>query len=126
MRIEGVAASALNAFSVDMAVRANNIANVNTREFQSQNPTLTTGPHGKGVDVAAIHKNTQAGPRVPGLVMVDENGRETMRPGFVEGSNTDVAREFVSMIAAQRAYEANAAMIRASDELSGALLDTMV
>ncbi|MDR3175595.1 MAG: flagellar basal body protein [Desulfovibrio sp.] len=46
--------------------------------------------------------------------------------GVVEGSNTDLAREFTRMIVTENAYSANAAMIRAWDEMTGSILNIRV
>lgn len=126
MRLDSIASSALSAFGVDMMARANNIANVNTREFQSQAVTLQTGPRGEGVAVGAISRDTAPGPLVPGLITDNADGRTVLRPGYVEGSNTDVAREFTGMIATHRGYDANAAVVRAYEDLSGTVLDLKV
>jgi flagellar basal-body rod protein FlgC len=42
---------------------------------------------------------------------------------FVEGSNTDLAREFTTMIVTQNAYTAQTAVIRAWDDMTGSLLN---
>ncbi len=44
-------------------------------------------------------------------------GRGTIASNSLEQSNVDIATEFVKMIAAQRAFQANAKMITTSDEL---------
>ncbi|MEW6743100.1 MAG: flagellar hook-basal body complex protein [Planctomycetota bacterium] len=44
-------------------------------------------------------------------------GRGELRAGALEASNVELAQEFVRMIEAQRSYQANARVIRASDEL---------
>ncbi len=46
-----------------------------------------------------------------------EDGLGTLRSGFIEQSNVSVVEEMVSMIISQRAYEANAKVIRTSDEM---------
>lgn len=46
--------------------------------------------------------------------------------GMVEGSNTDLPREFATMIVTENAYGANAAFIRAWDELTGSILNVKV
>ncbi len=44
-------------------------------------------------------------------------GLGTIQQGMLEGSNVSVVEEFVNMILAQRAYEANSRVIRAADEM---------
>ncbi len=126
MNIGSIAASALNAFGVDMLVRANNIANVNTPAFQSQRVDLMSGHGDQGVTIGAIYHNTTPGPLLPSNVTVAENGRSALATGYLEGSNSDLAQEFVRMTAAQRAFEANAAVIRSHDDITGTLLDLKV
>ena len=123
MRMGSMAASAMNAFSVDMMVRANNIANVNTDGFKAQNVNLMTGAGGEGVMVGSISTNDTPGPPIPGYLGVDAISREVVSPGHLEGSNTDLAREYVHMISTQRAYEANAVSVRTVDDMTGFLLD---
>lgn len=43
--------------------------------------------------------------------------------GMAEGSNTDIPREFTTLIMTENAYSANAATIRAWDELTGSILN---
>ncbi len=40
-----------------------------------------------------------------------------MQQGFLEDSNVSVVEEMVAMILAQRAYEANSRVVKASDEM---------
>ena len=54
-----------------------------------------------------------------------QNARNLIQ-GIVEGSNTDLPREFATMIVTTNAYSANAAAIRAWDELVGSLLNVKV
>ncbi len=126
MQIGSTNASALSAFGVDMLVRANNLANVNTPGFHAQNLSLMTGNQDQGVMVGLISTDKTPGPPVPGLVAVNEDGREVLSPGYLEGSNTDIAREYVHMIGTQNAYAANAAAIRTVDDMTGMLLDMKV
>ena len=46
-----------------------------------------------------------------------EDGIGTIVQGFLEDSNVSVVEEMVNMILAQRAYEANSKVVRASDEM---------
>ena len=48
----------------------------------------------------------------PGL-----DGVGALRQGMLEGSNVSVVEEFIHMIMGQRAYEANARVVRAADEM---------
>ena len=126
MQIGSTNASALGAFGVEMLVRANNIANVNTPGFQAQNLSLMTGNQDQGVMVGLISTDKTPGPPIPGLVAINQDGREVFSPGYLEGSNTDIAREYVHMTGIQRAYEANAIAIRTVDDMTGMLLDMKV
>lgn len=47
----------------------------------------------------------------------NENGNGGIRQNFLEGSNVDVVKEMVDMIAAQRAYEVISKSIKTSDEM---------
>jgi flagellar basal-body rod protein FlgC len=122
MHIGNYAVSAMNAFSVDIMAQANNIANVNTPGFKSQRVDLMSGPQDLGVMVGAVMRDTTPGPVIPDYI----RSNDILAPAWLEGSNTDIAREFVRMMVAQNAYEANAAVIRAQDDLSGTLMDMMV
>jgi flagellar basal-body rod protein FlgG len=44
-------------------------------------------------------------------------GLGTLQQGYLENSNVDVVTEFVQMVLAQRAYEANSKVIRAADDM---------
>jgi flagellar basal-body rod protein FlgG len=46
-----------------------------------------------------------------------EEGLGTLAQGFVEGSNVKMVDEFVSLMLAQRAYEAGVKIVQASDEM---------
>jgi flagellar basal-body rod protein FlgG len=52
-----------------------------------------------------------------GSPLPTEPGESSLRQGFLEGSNVEVAEELIGMIAAQRAYELNSKVIQASDEV---------
>jgi flagellar hook protein FlgE len=49
-------------------------------------------------------------------------GRGTIASGALEGSNVDIAEQFVRMIAAQRAFEANSKTITTADQLLSELI----
>lgn len=48
-----------------------------------------------------------------------ENGNGTLSQGYLEGSNVQMIEELTNMMSAQRAYEANAKILQASDEIQG-------
>jgi flagellar basal-body rod protein FlgG len=66
---------------------------------------------GGNVFVATIASG-EASSAVPGA-----EGLGTIAQGFLEDSNVSVVEEMVNMILGQRAYEANARVIRAADEM---------
>ena len=51
-----------------------------------------------------------------------EGGRAFISAGTLEGSNVDIAEQFVKMIAAQRAFEANSKTITTADQLLSELI----
>ena len=46
-----------------------------------------------------------------------QDGLGSLQQGFLENSNVSVVEEFIAMIMSQRAYEANARVVRTADEL---------
>jgi flagellar basal-body rod protein FlgC len=126
MRLGSIASSALNAFGVDMMVRANNIANVNTPGFKAQDVTLMTGPRDEGVMVGSVYRDNTPGSPRPWAAIAYESGDGALPADRLETSNTDLVREFTGLIATQRAFEANAAVIRTYDAVSGTVLDSIV
>jgi flagellar basal-body rod protein FlgG len=46
-----------------------------------------------------------------------QEGLGSLTQGYVEGSNVSVVEEFINMIVSQRAYEANAEMVKTADEM---------
>ncbi|MDR2573684.1 MAG: flagellar basal body protein [Desulfovibrio sp.] len=135
-----IGAQALNAYSVGMAVTAHNVANVNTAGFKPQTAVFATGPDGVGVQLETIFQgdgiarpldmpdsltspallHSEAVTRAAAANNADMNG---LPPEIVSPSGTDLGREMVNMIIARYSFEANAATIRAADEMSGALLN---
>jgi flagellar basal-body rod protein FlgG len=46
-----------------------------------------------------------------------QEGMGTLQQGYIEQSNVSVVEEFISLIVAQRAYEANSKVVKAADEM---------
>lgn len=59
-----------------------------------------------------------AGSGPPTLGVAGQAGMGTVRQGMLEGSNVSTVQELVDMIETQRAYEINAKVINAADEMS--------
>lgn len=113
-----LAAGALSVHSTAMQVASHNIANVNTGDFAPQRATFADGSSGIGVNLEAVRK--QETPEIA-------NAPEQMQTlwGGSKPSGTEVAREVPQLLSTQRAFEANAATIRAADEMLGSLLNTI-
>jgi flagellar basal-body rod protein FlgC len=117
---------ALSAIAVQQSVTANNIANVNTDGFKASTATLETGPEGQGVQVQDIRQTSDPGPVLPSYQYGGpERGARDALPGHVEGSNTNLSREFVNLIKNENGYSANAVAVSAYEQQIGTILDMM-
>lgn len=117
---------ALWAISRSVAETANNVANVNSVEFKSARVDLEDGPGGQGVQTAAVFEDPSAGPLEPAPPGLPEAILSEKFPGFVEGSNTDLATEFVRLTRDELAYKANATVIRLNMETEDNVLDELI
>src|SRR5581483_4066867 len=63
-----------------------------------------------------LYTATQAA-GAPQIGLPGQNGFGTVMQGFLEGSNTDVVAELVSLIEAQRTYEAGSKVIQVADQM---------
>jgi flagellar basal-body rod protein FlgG len=50
-----------------------------------------------------------------------QNGAGTIRQGFLESSNVNIADELIKMVLAQRAFELNSKVVRTADDMMGAM-----
>jgi flagellar basal-body rod protein FlgC len=79
-------------------------------------PDMMDGGPGKGVRVAEIQKDT-----TPNRLVYDPTHPDAIKTGpqagYVEMPNVDIVTEMVDMIAASRAYEANASIIEGSKSM---------
>ena len=83
--------------------------------------TLSTFTNDKGLQ--AIGSNLfleSAASGAPQTGAPGEDGRGTLRQGFLEDSSVDAVREITDLIEAQRGYELNAKVITAADQMLGA------
>ena len=122
------AISALGAFGGNMAMLADNIANINTPHYKSGRAYYETGPQGFGVRVGEISRDTSPGAPLPALPS------DTFVPGtdaYVlaqsrQASNVQIEREFTNMIVTEHAYNANAKAIQLYEDISGAIVNLKV
>jgi flagellar hook protein FlgE len=56
-------------------------------------------------------------PQTSALIITPGGALSKVRSGFLELSNVDVSREFINLITAQRAYQANARVITTDDQI---------
>ncbi len=107
--------SALNAFATGIQGTAYNIANVNTAGFQPVSVDYRSGrPADQGVRPVVTRPAADA--------TVSATPVEQVLPV----SHVNEAREMTKLIVNQRSFEANAVVIRASDDLIGSLINLKV
>ncbi|WP_020587691.1 flagellar basal body rod C-terminal domain-containing protein [Desulfobacter curvatus] len=108
-------ASALKAFSNQMQVSSNNVANSLSDAFKADRAYNVEAENGQ---VQTSISETQASaPMVEDPLKKDGSLKEL--------SNTNIAEEMIVQIQAQNGFEANAKMIQTYDETTGTLLDTI-
>lgn len=122
--------SGLRAQSTRLAVSADNVANARSigRREDGSSPVETPYVPRQVSDVAVA----PAGVRSE-VTEVDPTAVPSYRPdseladskGFVPIANVNLEAELVDQIVAERAYQANLAVIRTQDEMTGTLLDTL-
>ena len=101
------ALSGLNAAGAIVDTAASNIANMDSAGYKAARVNLASSPWG-GVDVVSITRDPSPGD-------LDEDGQEL--------SNVDLPTEAVNLKKGALLYKANAAVIKAGDEMMGTLLD---
>lgn len=107
--------SALQAFSKQVSVSANNVANSLSDDFKSSRAINTQGAD-KQVTTTITQSNT-SGPLVEDPLKNDGSLKEL--------SNTDIAQEMVQQISAQHGFNANAKTIQSYEETIGSLFDVV-
>lgn len=109
------ALSGLAAFAKQLEVSAHNVANVNTDGFKRSRTEFVEVETGGVLPV--LQKDNTAGPTV-----LKDTGYGSVP---VELSNADLGEEAVSLIVAQRGFEANLRTLKTADDMLGSILDTM-
>ncbi|NOX34776.1 MAG: hypothetical protein GXP56_13770 [Deltaproteobacteria bacterium] len=107
--------SALQAFSKQIAVSANNVANALSDDFKKSRAINTEGR--KGQVETTITKIDTPGP------LVEDPMSKTGK--LKELSNTDIAEELTNQIIAEQGFKANAKVIKTYEETIGSLVDIL-
>ena len=107
--------SALQAFSKQMQVSANNVANTLSDEFKADRAYNVEGENGQVQ--TAITETQASAPMVEDPIKNDGSLKEL--------SNTDIAEEMVVQTQAQNGFEANVKTIQTYDETIGQLIDIL-
>lgn len=115
-------AQALSALSTSLNATASNIANMSTEGHQPARAELADGPGGQGVEVAAITRAQGDGGLAEGSVSA--SGISAGGVGVVNG--VDVTREMLGLMQTERAFSANAVMLRALEQTTGHVLNLVV
>lgn len=108
-------ASALQAFSNQMWVSSNNVANSQSDGFKADRAYNVEGENGQVQ--TSISKTQASAPIVEDPLKTDGSLKEL--------SNTDIAKEMIVQMQTQKGFEANTSTIQAYDETTGTLLDTI-
>jgi flagellar basal body rod protein FlgG len=109
----GVSASALDVYSRNLDIIANNIANANTDGFKRQEGTpVESRPAGVAL---AVRRDAS-----PGAPVVGSDGQPAR-----ESSNVSLTDEMVGLITTQQAYDANLKALKTAFEMSGRIVDLL-
>lgn len=105
--------SALKAFSKQLSVSANNVANIHSDGFKKSRAINTQGENGQ-VNTTITRVNT------PGP-LVEDPLSETGEPK--ELSNTDIVEELTNQIVIKHGFAANVKVIQTYEKTIGSLID---
>ena len=106
-------ASGIVAAATKLQVNANNVANANTNDYQTQRVDLVESPAGVEARAASVGAPNRAD------AAANPNGNSPSPP-----SDVNLADEMVSMVANENFYQANMQALNAADDMMGTLLDT--
>ena len=106
-------ASGILAAATKLRANANNIANANTNDYQTQRVDMVQRPDGVEARTALVGGPNRAD------AAADSNRANPAHP-----SDVNLANELVSLVATENFYQANVQALKAADEMMGTLLDT--
>ncbi|MQA00588.1 MAG: flagellar hook-basal body complex protein [Dehalococcoidia bacterium] len=119
----GFSAGSLISFSVGPGGDITGIfSNGTTRPLGQVAMALFTNPAGLQ-KAGANHYESTSNSGVPVVGTPGTGGRGTVGTGVLEGSNTDLAREFTNVVIAQRGFQASSRIISTSDEMLESLVN---
>ena len=105
--------SALNAFSKQMMVSSNNVANTLTQDYKKSRAINSQGTKNQ-VTTTITQINTNS-------PLVQNPLDETSE--LIELSNTDITEEMTNQIVIEQGFKANAKVISTNNELIGTIID---
>ena len=114
---------ALKAIGTSTQVTANNIANVNTDDFEPSRVNLESGPDGEGVGVSSI---THSGDSVSLFGVPSRSADVQARFKESTSSSVNLGTEMTQLITGQRAFQANISALRTESETMGQLVSELV
>jgi flagellar hook protein FlgE len=103
-----IALSGMQSASAQMSIAASNLAHLNSPGYKAIRQQLMPLPNGAGVAIGPITTDPSAGALL-------SNGQPA--------SNVDLANEIVEIAKARTLYDANAAVIRSTSQMTGTLLN---
>ncbi|MDO8106125.1 flagellar basal body rod C-terminal domain-containing protein [Isoptericola sp. b441] len=121
----GIAGSGMSVYQTWLNAISDNLANLNTVR-----PTSQEAFRARYVEASAVDYGRPAGAQVDGMVLGSAAGRLVYEPdnpfadakGYVRYPDIDLSTQMTQLIMAQRAYQANAAVIdRAKESYTAAL-----
>lgn len=129
-----IASGSLDVHSIGMQVSAHNVANISTDGFAPQRVTYATGSAGMGVELESVRKLDASG--IAGLPAgntenldvqdkVDLSGRASIYLDILPQSGTELAKELPRILLTERGFQANAATVRAADDMLGSLINSI-
>lgn len=122
----GISGSGLTAERLRLDIISNNIANVHTTRtgdggtYQREMPVFAQHlefSRGRGFAAAGVRVTAVVKDPSPARTVHEPEHPDADAAGFVQYPNVDLNREFVDLISASRAYEANAAALDAAKQM---------
>ncbi len=125
MNVMNIGFTALNSFEKVQEVVSNNVANVNTDNYNRKDVVLEEMPKDQGVRVQEVREERNNNVNQTQNA-AEQNQRTEQNNLNIPQNNVDLAKEFTKMIQNQNAYNANAQVVRTGNEMVGELINKIV